>query len=180
MPTCLYGVLGHIHRPKSMLHTQSHHRTPTLQIPPRWSWKWLTDFVCSVNQCSPLPATQDRPFYLSPCPAVYGSNALSWARPKAGNLLLAPSKSIASTPGLSRHCGECQHLPTLPPGCQCPMSKADIWTEGSCTWCLESCYLCWIPCLFVQTEGAGIVLCCCESFWHECWWCFALSMVHPY
>lgn len=116
MPTCLYGVLGHVHRPKSILHTQSLHSNPTPQIPPKWFWKLLTGFlVCSVNQPRPSPATQDKPFYPSPGPAVYGSNALSWARPKAGNLPLAPSKSIASTPGLPRHCRECQHLPTSPP-----------------------------------------------------------------
>lgn len=67
MPTHLYRVLGHIHRPKSIFHTQSLHRNPTPQIPPKWFWKLLTDFlVCSVSQPIPLPATQDRPFYPSP------------------------------------------------------------------------------------------------------------------
>lgn len=127
MPICFFGVLSHIRKPNSSFaHSsplQKPHSSSDLSQVILEDANRISNVLC---ESASLRDTQHRSFYPSLGPAVCGSSPLSLARPKTGNLLLAPSKSTASTPALPMHCRECQRLPTSPLGCQCPMSRTDI------------------------------------------------------
>lgn len=112
-------------------------------------------------ESAPLPATQCEPFHFSLGPALDGSSPLSLPRPKAGSLLLAPSKSTDSTPALPRHrrvpapASISTRLPMLyvkdrhlSRGQLCLMSSTLLSALNSLSLSL--------------TKAAGIVFCCCE------------------
>lgn len=102
--------------------------------------------VCSVNWPSCLPYSISH-FMALLGPALYGSSPPSLPRPKAGSLLLALSKSTASTPALLRHC----RVP-MPANIstRLPVPYVKDWHLSRGQLCLmsQSCYLCSIPCLF--------------------------------
>lgn len=177
MPICLFGVLGHIRKPNySLAHSSPLHIPNSSSDLSQVILEDVNGISRVLCEWAPLRDTQHRPFYPSLGPAVCGSSPPSLARPKTGNLLLAPSKSAASTPALPEHCRvpAPANITT-----RLPVPHVKDWHLSRGQLCLMSWVLLSVlnSLSLVLTKAAGIVSCCCEIFWHACCWCFGFSVV---